>query len=256
MAALLFAGAPSAFAQAEATPEATSLRGQPLYPTPLKDPVRQVYQAKWEAAKRAFDRAPNNADSIIWLGRRTAYLGRFREAIAIYTKGIEKFPNDARLYRHRAHRYLTTRQIDPAIADLEKAAALIKGKPDQVEPDGLPNAMNIPTSTLHSNIRYHLGLAYYLKGDFERAATWFGDDVAQQVNDDMLVASTHWLYMALRRLGRLEDAARTVDRIRPAMNVIENQAYHRLLLPIKASCRSTRCGPATPRTGIRQASKT
>jgi len=45
----------------------------------------------------------------------------------------------------------------------------MKDKPNQIEPDGLPNAKNIPISTLKGNIWYHLGLAYYLKGDFENA---------------------------------------------------------------------------------------
>jgi hypothetical protein len=43
-------------------------------------------------------------------------------------------------YRHRGHRYITLRCFDAAIADLEQASKLIKGKPGEIEPDGLPNA--------------------------------------------------------------------------------------------------------------------
>ena len=116
---------------------------------------------------------PNAADSIIWLGRRMAYLGRYKDAVRVFSSGSVLFRNDARFFRHRGHRYLTLRCFDDAIRDFERAAELIKGKPDEVEPDGLPNAKNIPTSTLQSNIWYHLGLAYYLKGDFVKALNTF-----------------------------------------------------------------------------------
>lgn len=46
----------------------------------------------------------------------------------------------------------------------------------------------------------------------------------------MLVATTHWLYMTLRRLGRDAEAAAALEPIRQGMDVIENRDYHRLLL--------------------------
>jgi len=213
--------------------EARSFLGQPLVPPPLPAATREAYEQRLAEARRAYEHTPNDADSIIWLGRRTAYLGRYREAIGIFTEGIAKHSRDARLYRHRGHRYITTRQLNLAIADLARAYGLVKGAPDQVEPDGIPNARGIPTSTLHSNIRYHLGLAHYLKGDFPRAARVFGEDVAAATaagNADMLVASSHWLYMALRRSGKPAEAAALLTPIKNELPVIENGAYHRLLL--------------------------
>lgn len=136
--------------------------------------ARKVYEAKFSEAKAEFAKNPD-ADSIIWLGRRTAYLGNYKESIKIFTDGIERFPKDARLYRHHGHRFLTVRCFDDAVKDFEKAAKLVKGKPDEIEPDGLPNARNTPTSTLQSNIFYHLGLAYYLKKDFKNALKTYKD---------------------------------------------------------------------------------
>jgi hypothetical protein len=49
----------------------------------------------------------------------------------------------------------------------------------------------------------------------------------------MLVATSHWLYMTLRRLGRDGEAARVLEPIRADLDVIENGAYHRLLLMYK-----------------------
>jgi tetratricopeptide (TPR) repeat protein len=180
-------------------------------------------------AQARYEANPNDPDAIIWLGRRLAYPGRFREAIEVYTKGIEKFPRDARLYRHRGHRYITLRKFALAISDLKKAAELTKGKPDEVEPDGQPNARNIPTGTLQFNIWYHLGLAYYLTGQTNRALRSYRECLKVSNNPDALVATTHWLYMTLRRLNRGQEAVRALAPIRPGMDIIENDGYYRLL---------------------------
>ena len=214
----------------EAKPEATSLLGRPLYATPVSEESRARLEENLAKARAEYEKNPDDADALIWLGRRTAYLGRYREAIAIFSEGIKKHPGDARMYRHRGHRYITVRELDNAIADLEKAAELIAGQPDEVEPDGAPNPQNIPTSTLQSNIWYHLGLAQYLQGDFAHAAFAYSEGLKVSKNDDMLVATANWLYLALRRLGRDDEAGALLAPIKKDMNIIENNAYHKLLL--------------------------
>ena len=162
-----------------------------------------------------------------------AYLGRYREAIAIYSRSLERHPGAAQLYRHRGHRYLTVRQMDHAIQDLEKAAALMQGKQDEIEPDGIPNAKNIPTSTLNTNIFYHLGLAYYLKEDYQHAEKAYRECLKFSKNDDMLVATTHWLYMTLRRMGKQKEAGALLLPIHGSMNIIEDFDYLSLCLLYK-----------------------
>ena len=214
-------------------PEATSLLGKPLGPTPPAAETRKTLDANLAQAEAALKAKPDGADEIIWLGRRMAYLGRYRDAIQVFTTGIEKHPTDARLYRHRGHRYLTVRELDRAIADLTKGAELIANRPDEVEPDGQPNARNIPTSTLNSNVYYHLALAHYLKGDFARSLDAWQRCLTFSKNPDMLVATSHWLYMTLRRMGRNDEAAKVLERITPGMPIIENGSYHKLLLMYK-----------------------
>lgn len=199
--------------------------------------TQREFAAKLAEARQLFEKDPNSVDNIIWLGRRTAYLGRYKDAIRIYTEGIEKFPADARLYRHRGHRFITLRCFDAAMSDFEKAARLIKGKPDEIEPDGLPNARNIPTSTLQSNIWYHLGLAYYLKGDFRRALAAYREAEKVSKNPDMLVATTHWLYMTLRRLRRDEEASKTLAAVGDNLEIIENADYYKLISLYKGRLR-------------------
>lgn len=209
--------------------QAISFLGDTLRHWPLADDVRARYERDLAAAEVALSHAPTNADSIVWVGRRLAYLGRFREAIDVYTRGIALHPANPWLYRHRGHRWITVRQLDRAIADLEQARRLVRGRVDVVEPDGQPNPMGIPIGTLHSNIDYHLALAYYLRGDFERAIPIYRREIAAAHNDDRLVSTAHWLYMALRRSGRQREAQRLLLAVAPGMQVIENDTYLHLL---------------------------
>jgi tetratricopeptide (TPR) repeat protein len=210
-----------------------SLLGEPLHAPEQSAETRTRLEANLAAAQAAHDHTPENADSIIWLGRRIAYLGRYRDAIDVFTRGIELHPDDARLYRHRGHRWITVRELDRAIEDLDRAATLVRGKADEVEEDGAPNRYDIPTSTLQSNIFYHLALAHYLKHDFESALPVWQEAMTVSNNDDMMVATSDWLYMTYRRLGRDEDAAKVLEPIRADMRILENDAYHQRLLMYK-----------------------
>jgi tetratricopeptide (TPR) repeat protein len=197
---------------------------------PMSPEIRAQREQELAIARAAYEKNPNDAGAIIWLGRRTAYLGDYRRAIEIFSEGVRKHPDDARMLRHRGHRWITLREFDKAIADLTKAADLVRGKSDEIEPDGLPNARNIPLTTLQSNIWYHLGLAHYLKHDFEKALDAYRECMTVSKNPDGVVSTSHWLYMTLRRLGRPADAERVLEPISSDMEVIENIAYHKLLL--------------------------
>ncbi len=220
-------------APAQTAYEAISLLGDTLRSLPLSAETRARYERQLAEARAAYERAPANADSILWFGRRLAYLGRIREAIAVYGRGVALHPDNPWFYRHRGHRYISVREFDHAITDLERAWTLASGKPDEVEPDGQPNAANTPIGTLQSNINYHLALAYYLKGDFARALPVYQRELSAARNDDRRVSIAHWLYMSFRRLGRDAEAAQVVAPMRRDMHVIENAAYHRLMLLYK-----------------------
>ena len=202
-------------------------------PPPVSAEAKAEMETKLKEAQAQYEANPNRAEAIIWVGRRLAYLGRFTESIDTYTKGIDRFPADARFYRHRGHRRITLRQFKIAIKDLKKAAQLVKGKPDEIEPDGQPNQRNIPTSTLQFNIWYHLGLAYYLTGQNEKALDAYRECLKVSKSPDRLVSTTHWLYMTLRRLNRDGEAAKALEPITEGMDVIENTGYYRLLLMYK-----------------------
>lgn len=215
-------------------PEAVSLLGRSL----LRPALPRDFQVRQEEllreARARLEADPGNVDAWIWVGRRTAYLGRYREAVAILSDGLDRFPDSAELLRHRGHRYITLRRLDAAIADLERAAVLREGLDDVVEPDGLPNAAGIPTGTLDGNIAYHLGLARYLEGDFEGARDAYRRCWEISGNPDMKAASGYWLYLILRRLGREAEAAGVAGAIEASWELLENHDYHRLLLAFRA----------------------
>jgi len=210
--------------------QAVSLLGDTLY-TPELDPETEAeFNENVRALLLEYRKDPENADNIIWLGRRTAYLGEYREAISLFTEGVYKHPEDPRMYRHRGHRYITVRMFDKAIQDFESAAQLMRNMPDQVEPDGLPNELNQPTSTLKSNVWYHKGLAHYVKGEYPEAISAYENALNLELTEDMRIATLYWYYMALRRDGQVEKAGTSISDISEEIEVIENDAYLDLLL--------------------------
>jgi tetratricopeptide (TPR) repeat protein len=236
---LLLLAIPFDFAQGgqAITPEATSILGRPLYPMELSAEARAPLEANLLTAESEYAKNPKSEDAIIWLGRRQAYLWRYRDAIDTYSKGLALHPTSFKLYRHRGHRYITVRELDRAVADFERAAALIRDVPDEVEPDGAPNKYGKPRSTSHSNIWYHLGLAYYLKGDFTNALRAYQECMRFSANDDMRVATLDWLYMTYRRLGRHGAAKLLLDQVNEKMEILENESYHRRLLMYQGALR-------------------
>lgn len=191
-------------------------------------------EANYRAAKAESDADPKNVEKRIWLGRRLGYLGKFDEAIAVYSEAMKLEPNNPKLYRHRGHRYISTRRFPLAIADFERAAKLTKGRTDEIEPDSQPNKLNKPLSTLQFNIYYHLGLAYYLEGNFNKALAAYRECMKRsRNNDDSLVATSDWLYMTLRRLKKTKEAAAVLVPITEKMDIIENDSYWNRLLMYK-----------------------
>jgi tetratricopeptide (TPR) repeat protein len=152
-----------------------------------------------------------NVELILALGRAQGGIWRFRAAVATYTRGLELAPNDARLLVARGHRYISLRQPDKALADLKKAAT--------IDPQA-------------AGLWYHLGLAHYLRGEFNEAAAAFEKSRAEAKTDAELMGPSDWLYMSLRRAGKAADAAKVLERITPEMKIEgnENLYFSRLLL--------------------------
>ena len=210
--------------------EARSLLGETFFPPPLPANLDSTRTEDLEVATSELAVDPDDPELWIWVGRREAYLGRYRAAIATFTDGLERFPDDARFLRHRGHRWITVREFDRAVEDLSTGTEWVRGQPDEIEPDGLPNPLGIPLSTLQFNLWYHLGLAHYLRGDWEAARPAWESCLDVSTNPDLQVATRYWLYLTLRRLGEDDEAQALLEDLPTSEEIIENEAYHRLLL--------------------------
>ncbi len=209
----------------EAAPVVVSLLGKSFYEPSRSEKVQARLDNDLSLAKSNWEADPSE-DNFIWYGRRLGYLSRFQEAVDVLTTGIEKFPRSAKLYRHRGHRFISLRRFDNAIEDLTKASALMSPEPLEIEPDGVPNAINTPLSSTQFNVYYHLALGYYLKGDFVAAEKAYLECLKTCNNDDLLVAVVDWMYMTYRREGKLDSAKSILTRVTDSMNIVENDSYY------------------------------
>ena len=207
-------------------PEAISLLGVPLHA--IRDTAGVIERADAELA------AEPDVTRIINAGIARSAARRFNSAIEMFTRGIEKYPDEARLYRFRGHRYMTLRRFTDAVADLERAVVL---------------------DSTNYDITYHLALSYYLTRRYDNAVAvidkcvafsddpkwlaveearvnpiWYRSCMSLKTNDDARVAMLDWRYRALRRAGRHADARRLARGIREGWVVKENAPYYRALL--------------------------
>jgi len=190
-------------------PEVISLLGKELFATPAEGEDLIRLQKDLMEAEENLSANPGDPESVVLYGRRLAYLWRYHEAIDVFTGGIKDSPDFAMLYRHRGHRFISVRKFDQAVDDLSKAAQLNDNDFD---------------------IWYHLGLAHYLRGDFEKALPAYKSCLQTAVDDDSRIAISNWLYMTLRRMGREDEAIGILNTIVPGMAVSENLSYYDLLL--------------------------
>ncbi len=217
--------------EAPAGAETVSMFGEPLTRVPMSAEERREREVRYAKARAAAAAQPDDVEAQIWYGRRAAWLGHLREAVDIFTRALDRFPDDPRLLRHRGHRYITLRRFDLAIADLERAARLAAARTDQPEPGETPS--QTPADTLRSNIWYHLGIARYLAGELEPALRAEEECLRLPATPDREAGARFWSYLALRRLGREVEARQTLAPIRPNMAVLENRAYLLLMMMYK-----------------------
>ena len=211
------------------TPEATSLLGRELMRPELAPERAQRMESQLAEARREHSSDPTESNGI-WVGRRLAYLGRYRDAIDWYSGALESHPNSYRLLRHRGHRWITLREFVRAEEDLSAAWQKAQNYPDTIEPDGAPNEYNLPRSTDHTNILYHWALSLHLQGRVDEAAAIWTMCLKRCQNQDMEVATRYWLAHAQRLAGNFGAATKTLRPVEASWVVLENQSYRDLCL--------------------------
>ncbi len=130
-----------------------------------------------------------------------------REAIATLSRAAVMAPGDWRPFRHRGHRYVTSRRFDLAARDLARAAELEQGS---------------------FEVWYHLGLARHLMADWAGAREAYARiiDSAPTLSDEYgytewerFIPAAYWLYLTFRRAGRKDEAEALLARVPDASPV-------------------------------------
>ena len=158
--------------------------------------------------ERALAADPRNVDRILQLALAQMGAQQYREAIATLSGGIAIAPGNAMLYRWRGHRYLSTRQLDRAMADFTRGYGL---------------------DSLNYGILYHLGIVRFARGDFNAAADAFRRAQPLAPDAGELAGSTDWRWMALMRAGRSVEAGAMLAS-RPDSLPVDNAYARRLKL--------------------------
>lgn len=219
--AVLLVGLVGAGSGAEApAPEAYSFSGAPL---PRPEVPVEVRARTYERIAELEAKAGKSEEDYLTLGYLYVEVGRFRGAIDAYGRGLAAYPDSFRLLRHRGHRYLNTRQLDAARADLERARALLEGEDDAAVPEY--RLSGAAFGTYEHWIWYHLGLHRYLTGDPDGAAEAFRRCVSTATQDSFRVGATDWLWNSLQKAGRPEEAAAALAALPRELDVPEGYPY-------------------------------
>ena len=156
------------------------------------------------AAQKNLDGDPGNVELALKLAAAQSGVWQYREAVATCTRVLKIASDNSAALLERGHRELGLREFAQARDDLKRAMTLDPKKVD---------------------VYYHLGLAHYFLGEFEKSAEAFRHAVDLAPNTDSRINSSNWLYASLRRAGKSRAAAEALAAITPEM---KNTADHTL----------------------------
>lgn len=208
---------------------ATSMIGTALTVPKFSAKTQKMLDEDLAIAAAALKIAPDREDSHIWYGRRLDYAGRICDAVDAFSAGLKQFPDSYKLYRFRARDLTRARRFKEALADYEKALALMGDTPDSFEPDGMPNPIGLTISTYRGNIVYYHAQTSFATGDYPAMVAGMAKSLelsADFARDDMRVPTAYWTYLAYRKMGQHDKARAAIDAIEPGLKLIENFTYY------------------------------
>lgn len=166
-----------------------------------------------KAIQKEIDKNPSSTELWMKKGIELAKQMHFREAIEAYSIGLSHNPFHALSLRHRGHRLISTYRFEEAAFDFELSSRLDPSNWDTW---------------------YHLGLAYYLIGDFERANNAYTRCLKMTKEDqEELVAIVDWKWLTLMRLGKMEEAKEVLQLVDKNTEPGENTVYKERVLMYK-----------------------
>ena len=214
LAVLLLAG-PAAGAFPAPAPQAAKAQQPPpaalAYAQGEDSLKKHDYAKALEAYNRAIQLDPKQPEFYLEKCNALSGLQRQAEAVTACSEAIRLRPQYAQALRDRGHFEINLGRYSEALADLKQAESLDKND---------------------RGIYYHLGLAYYLTGDFKDAATAFSGCLRDSHQQSDAIECAAWLYPSLRRSGQDATAKKVLDTIQPNWPVQGHTLYYfdRLLL--------------------------
>ena len=147
--------------------QAVSLLGDTLWNVPLPPGEGPGLVAKLHSAQRNLSVRPTDAGAKLLVARRTAALGRLRDAVSIYSEVIADDFGTARVYRRRGDLLLQLREMAAAERDLRRSAT------DPAGTGVRDYSEDSSGGLIGSLVRYQaslgLGVVRYVGGDYSRA---------------------------------------------------------------------------------------
>ena len=171
-------------------PEVISLLGNPLYAEAVNDSL--ILEMDKMIADDPTDINPYLEKGAILESKR-----QYSDALLVYKYALKVFPDQPELLKRRGQRYITIRNNELALKNLDKAIA---------SHDFQVDSSLTYTENLNWSIWYYKGLAHYLKGDFQDALDGFEESYKFQSDMVSEMASLNWIYNSLIRMDSMEVA--------------------------------------------------
>lgn len=212
--------------------QAVSFLGDTLWSVRYGHAEAQERVTRLMAAQRRALAEPGNDAATILLGRRTAEMGRFREALEIYSEGLERDWGDARLFRRRGELLLLLREPEKAVRELQQALKRTVLYPDAKEFTETDDGEFVGTRVRYGTLLL-LGVAHHIRGDRQAAVNNLTEAARAAVEPDEVAAAMAWLYLTLRRAGRNAEAQEVLGVLPADYEVTHRRAELRMLLALR-----------------------
>lgn len=214
---------------------AVTINGKKLFELPEPDSIKAQKKKALDDARMFYLGNLKDVKAYLSYGYSNLELAQVENAIQIFSKGLEQFPNTADLYLYRGIALVQGRQFKNAVNDFWKAGKAVEGQRDHkgiLEKSAEDKKID---ASIHFDIYKWMGLAFQAQGDFSNAEKMFEVCGDFSTNSDLHCMSYYWQYQAYSRSGRIKDAASILETIDDKMYISEStRPYLDALLYLKS----------------------